>query len=142
MSENDLIGAWRLVSCLNIDESGNTSEGPLGARPRGLLIYSANGYMSVSIMRSDQNIKFWNSPRESSSSASENPQMNYIGYSGKWRLENGAAIVHEVEVSAHPQMVDTEQFREMTLYKNQLTLYGDAVISERPLRRVLNWQRA
>jgi hypothetical protein len=139
---DDLIGVWRLVSCLDLPEAGDASEGPLGTAPRGLLIYDPHGYMSVSMMRSDHDDESRNSPGTATDTIRTAPAMSYMGYSGTWRLAVGPVVVHEVEVSAHPHMVGTEQIREVVLEGDQLTLYGTAVISERPLRRMLTWQRA
>lgn len=142
MLADDLIGVWRLVSCLDITEAGNTAEGPLGTTPRGLLIYDPHGYMSVSMMRSDHEDGSGERFGAITDAIRTAPDMSYMGYSGKWRLADGPVVAHEVEVSAHPHMVGTEQIREVVLEGDQLTLYGTAVISERPLRRMLNWQRA
>jgi hypothetical protein len=64
-----------------------------------------------------------------------------MGYSGKWRL-CGGQVIHEVMVSAHHHIVDTELIREWSIREDRLTIYGTALIEERPQRRVLNWQRA
>ncbi|MGH3568642.1 MAG: lipocalin-like domain-containing protein [Pseudonocardia sp.] len=142
MLVDDLIGAWRLVSCLDITDAGSTSEGPLGTTPRGLLIYAPHGYMSVSMMRSDHGNGTGNLPSPAAGTVRTAPDMSYMGYSGTWRLADGPVVVHAVQISAHPQMIGTEQIREVVLAGDQLTLYGTAVISERPLRRMLTWQRA
>lgn len=47
-----VVGAWTLVSYLDVDESGRTRGGPLGEDPYGLLIYSPTGHVSVSMMSS------------------------------------------------------------------------------------------
>lgn len=135
VSAVELVGVWRLVSCLDLTETGDTTEGPLGTAPRGLLIYHPHGYMSVSMMRSDE------LNRSDPDTIQTAPAMSFMGYSGSWRLVEGPAVVHRVEVSAHPHMVGTEQTREVVLEADQLFLYGTAVISARPLRRRLHWQR-
>jgi len=140
MLADDLIGVWRLVSCFDITEVGDTSEGPLGAAPLGLLIYHPQGYMSVSMMPSDHEAAPASTP--GTAPVRTAPAMVYMGYSGKWRLTDDRVVVHEVEVSAHPHMVGTQQIREIVLEGDELTLYGNAVISEHPLRRMLHWQRA
>lgn len=133
LSEADLIGVWQLVSNMDVDEDGATSEGPLGAHPKGLLIYGVHGYMSVCMMRTGR----------SSGSGSEPGRLptTYMGYSGTWWLADGM-VVHEVEVSSHLHMVNTRQIREVVLDDDRLTLYATALIGGRPKRRVLSWQRS
>lgn len=133
LSEADFIGVWRLISNLDVDEDGTTSEGPLGPHPKGLLIYGGHGYMSVSMMRTGR--------LSGASSGPGRPPTTYMGYSGTWRLVAGV-VVHEVQVSSHPRMVDTKQIREAVLDDDLLTLYATTLIDGRTQRRVLSWQRA
>jgi hypothetical protein len=127
VSENGLIGAWRLTAYLDVDGAGGTSEGPLGAAPRGLLIYGTGGYMSVSMMRTGPGAD----PADLSSL--------FKGYAGRWRLDGGR-LVHDVEVSENPRLVDTVQVRDWALDGDRLTLYGTAPAGGQ--RRVLVWKRA
>ncbi|MGH3912812.1 MAG: lipocalin-like domain-containing protein [Pseudonocardiaceae bacterium] len=140
MLADDVIGVWRLVSYFDITEAGDTSEGPLGTAPRGLLIYHPHGYMSVSMMSSEHEAMSMSPP--GTVPVRTAPDMSYKGYSGKWRLAEGRLMVHEVEVSAHPHMVGTQQIREVVLEGDELRLCGNAVISDQPLRRILYWKRA
>ena len=133
LSEADLIGVWKLISNLGLDEGGIVSEGPLGPHPKGLLIYDGRGYMSVSMMRTGR--------LNDAGSGPVQPSTFYMGYSGTWRLVNDV-IVHEVEVSSHPHMVNTKQIREAVLGDDRLTLYATALIGGRLARRVLSWRRA
>ncbi|WP_229686286.1 lipocalin-like domain-containing protein [Longimycelium tulufanense] len=124
---NDLVGVWHLVSFQDLDEDGGVREGPLGPRPRGLLIYTGDGYLAVSMMRTEGSADGTSAPR-------------YMGYAGCWRIEGGR-VVHLVSVTPNPDWVDVEQVRDVELNGEHLTLYGTAVIAGRPQRRVLNWQR-
>jgi Lipocalin-like domain len=53
MSPGVLAGTWQLVAFHDLDDEGNRHEGPLGDQPRGLLCYSADGHVSVTMMRED-----------------------------------------------------------------------------------------
>jgi hypothetical protein len=99
--------------------------------PRGLLLYNEGGYMSVGMMRS--------TPPDTA--PADNAPATFMGYAGTWRLVDGSVVVHDVHVSAHPQMVGTEQFRDAELDGDRLILSGLAVVSECPRRRRLTWQR-
>jgi hypothetical protein len=130
-SETDLVGVWQLVSFHDIDDSGQKREGPLGPQPRGLLFYSANGHMSVNMMRT--------SHPAGPDGQGERPSPAYMSYGGSWRLE-ADRVCHTISVAPDPGWVDTEQVRELVLRGDRLTLYGTALVGP-PQRRVLDWQR-
>ncbi|MCU1648079.1 MAG: hypothetical protein JWN03_8354 [Nocardia sp.] len=125
MNASDLVGTWELMSYYDIDEHEATSKGPLGVSPRGLLIYGAHGYMSVSMMRTD--------------SATEPPP--FMGYAGTWR-RRGAEVVHAITVCSNPAWANTEQVRQISLAGDVLTLIGAARVGGRRQRRVLTWRRS
>jgi hypothetical protein len=122
----DLVGQWRLVSYVDVDDAGGSSEGPLGPAPRGLLHYGGDGSMSVSMMRTD--------PVPSGAVA-------FMGYAGGWRLA-GAQVVHAIEVCSNPAWADTEQVRDLTFDGELLVLVGAAVVNGKPQSRRLTWRRA
>lgn len=123
----DPVGVWRLVAYYDVDEAGRTSDGPLGSAPQGMLIYTADGHLSVSMMRA----------LDGAGGGTE----TFMGYAGRWRLE-GTRMVHEVAVSAHPHIVGTDMVREVELDGEDLLLGGTAQIEGRPQRRLLRWRRA
>src|SRR5215467_9378527 len=53
MSTNAFVGAWRLLSFEVRTSSGEVSY-PLGRDAMGLLLYSQDGYMAVSLMRGNR----------------------------------------------------------------------------------------
>jgi hypothetical protein len=122
---NALVGVWHLESFHDIDPRGRPVEGPLGAAPRGLLFYSADGHVSVTMMRTG-------------SAHPERP--NYMSYAGTWRREGGR-VVHAIDVAPDPAWLGTEQFRELALDGDLLTLTGGALVGPHQLR-VLAWRRA
>ncbi|MGW8886174.1 lipocalin-like domain-containing protein [Streptomyces sp. NPDC055749] len=127
MTPDDVVGVWRLDSYTEVDENGKTVAGPLGDAPAGLLIYTADGHVSVSMMKTG-----------------EGPALEtYMGYSGRWRL-TGDEMTHTVVVSAHPRMAGTEQVRRAALDGAALSLRGTAVnpVGGRAPERVLTWRRA
>jgi hypothetical protein len=124
MTTTDLVGTWELVSYFDIDDAGVKSEGPLGDAPRGLLIYNAEGYVSVSMMRTD-------------GAAGAVP---FMGYAGTWRHE-AAEVVHAISVCSNPAWANTEQVRQMSLRDDVLTLIGAARVGGKLQRRMLTWRR-
>ncbi|MCX4634060.1 lipocalin-like domain-containing protein [Streptomyces platensis] len=127
----ELIGAWELTSYVSVDEGGALGEGPLGPEPRGLLIYSADGRVSVSMMRGDP------PPADR-----EGPVPRFMGYAGTWRL-SGRQVVHDVTVSSHGYLVGSRQTRRLVFDGALLTLSGSAgAAGGPPQERVLTWRRA
>jgi len=49
-----LVGAWTLESYQSSDLDGTNMRYPLGADARGIIMYTADGYMSAQIMRADR----------------------------------------------------------------------------------------
>lgn len=126
-SEQELVGAWRLVSIIHLDEDGDTHEGPLGPCADGILIYDPSGYMSVGLMRVGE-------PPDSPT-----PPTTYMGYSGRWQLAD-QHVIHEVAVSSHSRIVHTTQVRELQAEGDRLVLRER--IDDSPRYLVLTWQRA
>lgn len=129
--EERLHGVWHLVSYVDLDPTGGDREGPLGPAPEGVLIYTADGHMSVSMMRTGA------VPEDTTGRQVE----TFMGYAGRWRLAGGE-VRHAVRVSAHPHMVGTELVRRATLDGDLLVLHGTSIIDGIPRHRVLTWRRA
>jgi hypothetical protein len=122
MSPGALVGAWRLVSFHDLDDEGNRHEGPLGNQPRGLLCYSADGHVSVTMMRTGP--------------AAE---PSYMSYAGTWRRV-GTQVVHTITIAPDASWLGIDQVRDMEPDGDRLTLYGTALAGP-PRRRVLEWRR-
>jgi hypothetical protein len=125
-----LIGAWELVAYEDVDEEGSHHEGPLGPAPRGLLIYSADGRVSVTMMRT---------VNPSAPSGRDWEVQAYASYAGTWRHAN-ERVYHTITVAPDPGWLGTEQARDVTLDGERLTLTGRSLA--RPAQsRILEWRR-
>ncbi|MFE1172291.1 lipocalin-like domain-containing protein [Streptomyces sp. NPDC058773] len=136
LSPAELVGAWQLVEYGELRADGTLGEGPLGPRPRGVLIYEPHGHMSVSMMRGDAAsgaVGVRTGPAVSST--------GFMGYAATWRVV-GRRILHHVQVSTHAYQLDQELIREARLEEGRLTLGGTVVLAGRPRHRVLVWRRS
>ena len=53
MGDNQIVGTWRLMSYTCADKNGKIDY-PLGPNTRGYIMYTADGYMSVSMSAGDR----------------------------------------------------------------------------------------
>lgn len=95
------------------------------------MIYSADGRVSVSMMRGDP-----------PPAGRAGPAPRFMGYAGTWRL-SGRQVVHDVAVSSHGYLVGSRQTRRLAFDGALLTLSGSAgAAGGPPQERVLTWRRA
>jgi hypothetical protein len=114
-----LVGAWELVAWQLIDPDGGVVE-PFGPAPKGLLVYGADGFMSVVIAAPDRPPL----PDDPAARTKADKAAAFDGahaYAGTWTLLPGE-IVHHVRVSALPNYEGTEQRRQLRLEGDLLTL--------------------
>jgi hypothetical protein len=115
-----LVGAWRLVSYELAGSDGRVRR-PYGPAPAGLLLYSADGYMSVAFAQPDRpgfasgNV-LRGTPAEWAACA-----KTYTSYAGRYEVQEDR-VLHHLEVSLYPDWLGTTQERFFTLVGDRLTL--------------------
>ncbi|HSN72467.1 MAG TPA: lipocalin-like domain-containing protein [Steroidobacteraceae bacterium] len=142
MQEADLTGAWLLVEWSAQYPDGRRTE-PFGTRPRGLIMYSADGWMSAILMRADRTPFGSYDIRTVGRDERARAFDEYLSYAGRWRLDDGT-LHHEVEFALNPQLMGTTQVREAQLARDQLTLTAtETLLPSGDVRRhVIRWRRA
>ncbi len=124
ISKNDLVGTWQLESWSVGYSDREEYTSPFGEDPTGLLMYTADDWMSASIGRSDrqtlpEDISFRKIPEEKLARA----YLSYFHYAGRYRVVEGD-IIHYVTQSLNPNFVGTEQLRHAELDGHTLVLSG------------------
>ena len=141
MATNPLIGTWRLISYEARTGDGAVSY-PLGKNPSGFILYSEDGYMSVTMMSANRTNYASSDLRAGTPEEKLAAAETYLSYSGKYTFE-GDRVLHHVEVSFFPNRVGTTQVRHLTLSGNTVTLRTPAMlISGEEQTAELVWQRA
>ena len=126
--KNQIVGSWRLES-FEI-ESPSKQVRAWGKNPQGLLIYSADGYMSVGIHR-DNEKKSGNEWRDLFDSI--------LFYSGTYSIHE-KELHHQVTQASDPKRIGTTQVRFATLEGDKLTLkspiesFGQATLVWRKIK--------
>jgi hypothetical protein len=140
-----LIGAWKLVSYQETPVDGSEPFEPLGHEPRGIIMYSPDGYMSAQPSKPDRpNFAsgdwFAGTAEDYQSEAS-----SYIAYSGPFHVDEAArTLTHSMFVSLFPDWTGQTQPRNVTLEGDSLHLGSVSPIqsSGKTVMSVLAWRRA
>jgi len=133
-----LHGAWRLVSVETRDENGELVR--RGERT-GYLIYSPDGYMSVSFMKEGRP-KFKSGDIRGGSAEEKIAAVNgYVSYAGRYTVQENT-VVHHIEVSLFPNWVGVSQERMFMFKGSRLTLSTPLMlVGGRQLSTHLVWER-
>jgi hypothetical protein len=98
-----VVGAWELVSFVASDAGTDEDRHPLGATPRGLILYTADGHMSAQLAEPDMG--------------------GYISYGGRFSVnEETSTLHHDVTMSMMPELLAQPQFRHARVDGDLLTL--------------------
>jgi hypothetical protein len=141
LAASDLVGTWRLVTWTSEGEDGVQT--PMGERPEGVVVYTADGTMITTIGRAGRpwidGTDMHGGPVEQRLEA----WSTFIAYSGSFRVDGGD-LVHDVTMSLYPNWVGTSQRRHVTLSEDgsALVLSADPfVVRGRLGTHVLTWVR-
>ena len=97
---------------------------PMGSDIKGLIIYSADGWMSAMLGHRERARFAGNDPLGGSAEEAHRAMSSLHAYAGRWKIE-GETVVHSVEMALWPNMVGTQQVRHYRFA-------GDRVILKTP----------
>ncbi|MEH0887393.1 lipocalin-like domain-containing protein [Enterobacter sp. UNJFSC 003] len=140
-----LIGAWELFSYVEVPVTGGNPIHRLGEKPKGLIIYTPDGYMSAQLMlpeRTDFKSGDWfdATPDEYCHEAT-----SYIAYSGKFFVnELEQTLQHSMYVSLFPNWTGQTQPRVVDIQGGVLKLSSASPIFSGGVEVMsyLEWHRA
>ena len=136
-----VVGTWRLKQWETHSADGRISY-PLGPNAIGYLIYTPQGYMTVSMMQVDRpafagDDLIGGTLEEKAAAAS-----SYVTYCGRYEVQD-RTVIHHVELSLFPNWIGVDQLRFVEVEGD------DLLITTPPLqvggREVINrliWERA
>jgi hypothetical protein len=122
-----LIGAWELVSAVERDVETGIETHVLGEHPRGLILYTPDGYMSAQLQGPAR------APFEAGDLLRGSPEeyvaagSSYVAYSGRFFVDEvKRSLSHEVAVSFFPNWLGQRQVRLVEVDGERLQLSTDA----------------
>lgn len=118
-----ILGGWELASFTSRNVDTGEVAHPLGEHPHGLILYTADGYMSAQLAR--------------------NPDGGgYIAYGGRFTVdEHTATVRHDVTISRLPELLRQPQVRQASLAGDRLTLTATTSTGGVPMQSTLIWHR-
>ncbi len=123
LAAKDMVGSWTLVDSRITGKDGNIIN-KFEDGTTGLLIYTADGYMSAAVVFAD-------------GQGGSRPMF----YAGPYELREGQNI-HHIEFSSDPDLVGSEQVREARYDGESLTLSSASSIVGGPgAHAVMVWKR-
>ncbi|SRR6266540_810621 len=140
-----LIGAWKLVSYVEEPVDGSASARPLGENPKGIIMYTPDGYMSAQLPKPDRpdftSGDWFNGTVEDY----KNEATSYIAYSGPFHVdEEKRTLTHSMFVSLFPDWTGQTQPRAVKIDGDVLHLGTVSPIrsSGKTVMAHVTWKRA
>jgi Lipocalin-like domain len=118
----NLIGAWELQSYEARSIDGSAVTYPLGAHPRGIIMYTPDGYMSAQLMRSDRPHLSGDDMHPAPDDELAAAASGYLTYAGPYSVVGDGLIAHHIEVSLLPNWIGGTQYRAARLHGSVLEL--------------------
>jgi Lipocalin-like domain len=138
-----VIGTWRLESYESRDLAGRNAFYPLGPDAQGSIVYTADGYMSAHLMRSDRAPFNRDDPPRARDERLAAAARGYIGYSGPFEVVDDGLLAHHVAVSLLPNWVGGTQYRTARLdgFRLELSPTEPIVIRGEHRNATFTWTR-
>ena len=140
-----LLGAWILVSYVERPVEGGADLHPMGREPRGIILYTHDGYMSAQLMapgRPEFASGDWSTGSDEEFRAESS---GYIAYSGPFHVdEERGALTHTMSVSLYPNWIGQTQPRVVHLDGDMLHLSTASPIRSggRLVHAHVTWRRS
>ena len=136
-----LIGSWHLQSWQLGFSDSDRVRAAFGDNPCGLLVYTADGWMSAAICSRERALfPEVRSHRELPKEDLAEAFHSYFHYAGPYRVE-GDVVIHSVTMSLNPNFPGTEQRRQIDLQGDTLVLTGEEPQAGRTRLHTLTWKR-
>jgi len=140
-----LVGAWKLVSCVEEPVDGSAHSFPLGQNPVGIIMYTSDGYMSAQLMAANRVVFASGDWFDGTADEYRYQASTYIAYSGPFSAEEEKRILtHSMFVSLFPNWTGQVQTRVVEVDGDILHLSTASPIKSagKIVMAHLRWRRA
>lgn len=143
LSEEALIGAWRLVSAIEVFSDGERRP-EFGQRAHGYLSYSPDGIVSATLGDMTRPASGATDPQTVSNEAMVDMSRNFIAYAGPFTVDADNDLVrHHVDIALFTDWQGGEQERHVEIRNDRLHIIGSPRLAAdaRIFHSELVWER-
>ena len=138
--DDQLVGAWKLVSASSTTSKGEPCEPPYGLNPLGFLTYSADGRVTALISYSGRKPLSGGGGARAQEEQAE-AFRTFLAYAGRYTL-GGDKVTHHIEISSIQNYVGKDLVRNIKFQGDQLILVTPPTPVNGKIQTVkLIWQR-
>ena len=136
------VGTWTLLA-FEFRLSDGTVTYPMGKEATGMIIYDANGHMSVQMMRKDRPSFASGDQQKGTPEEIKTALEGYVAYFGDYVIdEDEQAVIHEAKGAMFPNWIGQDQKRFFEFSGDRLTLTTVPIqIGGVQLTGTLIWER-
>lgn len=142
---DQLVGAWKLVSYVEVPVDGSASRHPFGEKPKGIIMYTPDGFMSAQLSAAVREPFASGDWFNGTDADFRGEASSYIAYSGPFHVdENNQTLMHTMFVSLFPNWAGHTQARIVELEGDMLTLSTASPVTSggKLVNARLVWERA
>ncbi|HMV86432.1 MAG TPA: lipocalin-like domain-containing protein [Blastocatellia bacterium] len=141
--KEQFVGTWRLVEYEYLRSNGEQLW-PFGQSPVGVIIYTAEGFMSVQIMDSERPAFVGGNRWSATLAEMAAAFQSYLAYFGGYEVcDEEGCVIHHIEGSLFPEYTGSAQKRYFEFEGNRLTLRTPPLpAGKETITGRLVWERA
>jgi hypothetical protein len=141
MTNDKLVGTWRLVSASSTTSTGERIEAPYGPSPTGFLTYGADGRMTSLISYGGRKPLSFGGGTRSAQEEQAEAFNTFLAYAGRYTLGDDE-VTHHVEISSIQNYINKDLVRSIKFDGDQITLTTPPMAVNGKIQTMeLVWQR-
>lgn len=122
MASTSIVGRWKLIS-LSAENPAGDVRYPYGESPFGMLMYDADGYMSLLIMRRNRSKFASGDMLGGTPEEIKEAFEGFDAYCGTYEVdEKNSMVTHHIEGARFPNFEMMEQVRYFEFFANRLII--------------------
>jgi hypothetical protein len=141
VTNDELVGTWKLVSASSTTSTGERIEDPYGPGPAGFLTYGEDGRMTSLISYGGRKPLSFGGGSRSPQEEQAEAFNTFLAYAGRYTLED-EKVIHHVEISSIQNFVNRDLARSIKFDGDRITLTTPPTAVNGKIQTIeLIWQR-